>query len=207
MTTNDNTPLLEVSIPKVQENQAPDPFDPARLRLSQDFSAALGVKKLLTTVPVRKPSKEWFVRCHPDQTYRIETFVIELKEDSETYLVDPSLWQTLAGESTFSPRMLITTVNKQGTVFLWPIRLPGSDGKLDEWSKSAMEAANHATKGWVRVQANMNLGAYDIFQATGNLGEAEWAVPPFKEILKTAFKGRLIDSPDHPVLKRLRGEA
>jgi hypothetical protein len=78
-TVTNDTPLSEVSIPKAQEKQAPDPFDPARLRLSQDFSAAIGVKKLLTTVPVRKPSKEWFVRCHPDPAYRIETFVIELK--------------------------------------------------------------------------------------------------------------------------------
>jgi hypothetical protein len=37
---------------------APDPFDPESLRLSQDFSAALGVKKALLTVPVRKPAKE-----------------------------------------------------------------------------------------------------------------------------------------------------
>jgi len=29
--------------------------------------------------------------------------VIELKEDSETYLVDRDLWPILMGESTFSP--------------------------------------------------------------------------------------------------------
>ena len=33
-----------------------DPFDPERLRLSQDFAATVGVKKALLTVPVRKPS-------------------------------------------------------------------------------------------------------------------------------------------------------
>ena len=30
-----------------------DPFDPANLRLSQSFTETVGVKKLLTTVPVR----------------------------------------------------------------------------------------------------------------------------------------------------------
>jgi hypothetical protein len=187
--------------------QAPDPFDPARLRLSQDFLAAAGVKKLLTTVPVRKPSKEWFVRCHPDPAYRIETCVIELKEDNETYLVDPQLWPELAGESTFSPRALITSVNKQNTVFLWPVRLPGPDGRHDDWSKSALEAATYATRTWVRVQANMALGAYEVFQATGSLADPEWTVPPFNELLRIAFKDRYINTPDHPVLKRLRGEA
>ena len=35
----------------------PDPFDPARLRLSQEFAASLGIKKALLTVPVRKPAQ------------------------------------------------------------------------------------------------------------------------------------------------------
>jgi hypothetical protein len=39
------------------ETAAPDPFNIDELRLSQDFEAATGVRKLLTTVPVRKPHK------------------------------------------------------------------------------------------------------------------------------------------------------
>jgi hypothetical protein len=124
-----NNPVSSVCIPEPAENQQPvvnlqvNPFDPARLRLSQDFVAAAGVKKILTTVPVRKPSKEWFVRTHPDPTYHINSCVIELKEDSEVYLVDRPLWDMLAAEATFGPRALITTINKQGVLFLWPIRL------------------------------------------------------------------------------------
>lgn len=65
-----------------------DPFDPDRLRLSQDFASAVGVRKLLTTVPVRKPSNEWWVRTHTDPAYRLPTAVLELKEDREIYLVN-----------------------------------------------------------------------------------------------------------------------
>jgi hypothetical protein len=66
---------------------APDPFDPASLRISGEMSATLGVKKALLTVPTRKPDKSWFVRVHPDDAYHLSTAVIELKEDRETYLV------------------------------------------------------------------------------------------------------------------------
>ena len=68
---------------------APDPFDPAALRLSQDFAASVGVRKVLLSVPVRKPDKSWWVRVHPDEGYRLPTTVIELREDrgSESYLV------------------------------------------------------------------------------------------------------------------------
>jgi hypothetical protein len=60
----------------------------------------VGVKKLLTNVPVKKPSKEWFVRVHADPAFHLSTYVVKLKEDGEVYLVDPSLWAELAAEST-----------------------------------------------------------------------------------------------------------
>jgi hypothetical protein len=204
----------DLTIPKTQtvpSNQAspdtaPDPFDPTKLRLSPNLGAGSAVKKLITTIPVRKPSKEWFVRCHLDAGYRLETNVLELKEDNETYLVAPDLWADLAGESTFSPRALVTAINTGGTLFIWPIRLPNSDGRQDNWSKSATEAVNFACSGWVRVQANMSLGAYEVYGASGALAEPEWPTVPFGEILKIAFRDRYIDSISHPVLRRLRGE-
>jgi hypothetical protein len=185
----------------------PDPFDPTSLRLPQGFAAALGVKKALLSVPVRKPDKSWFVRVHANSEYRLQTAVIELKEDRETYLVAPALWPELAAESTFSPRALFTAINRQGVLFLWTIRLPGTDGKLDEWSRTALEAAERATRGWVRVAANLSLGAYEVWEATGQLEEPDWPAMPFRELLRIAFRGKLIDSLDHPVLRRLRGEA
>src|SRR5262245_15111601 len=186
---------------------APDPFDPASLRLSPDVSAGLGVRKALLTVPVRKPDKAWWIRAHPDPAYRLETAVIELKEDRETYLVAPALWPDLATESTLSPRALVTTINRQGVLFLWPIKLPGPDGRLDEWSRTALDAADRAAEGWVRVQANMSRGAYDVWETAAAIPDPDWPETPFRELLHTAFRDRYIDRPDHPVLKRLRGEA
>jgi hypothetical protein len=132
--------------------------------------------------------------------------VVELKEERETYLVAPALWPELAGESTFSPRVLHTAVNRQGVVFLWPIRLPGPDGKLDDWNQSALEAAQRAQVRWVRVQANLSLGAYEVYEATAPLPEPKFPDLPLMELLKIGFKGKFIDSLDHPVLKKLRGE-
>ena len=41
-------------------------FDLDAIRLPQDFGASSGVKKLLTTVPVRKPNKSLFIRTHAE---------------------------------------------------------------------------------------------------------------------------------------------
>jgi hypothetical protein len=196
-----------VTPPPLKPTQSPpDPFDPARLRISQDFAGSTGVKKLIVTIPVGKPSKESFVRTHPDPAYRLATGVIDLKEVKETYLVDPSLREALARESTYVAKLLITTITRQGVLSLWPIRLPGSDGRLDEWNRSALEAADLARDQWVRISANVNLGANDIGIATGIADEPEFPAMSMREILQIAFKGKYIDSIDHPVLRKLRGE-
>jgi hypothetical protein len=183
-----------------------DPFNLDGLRLSQDFASTVGVKRLITTIPVRKPSREWFVRTHPDPAYRLQTAVLELKEDREVYLVSPALWRELTSEVTFSPRLLVTSITRQGDLFVWPIRLPGADGKIDGWSRSAMDAADEAKSRWVRISANMTLGAYDVAVASAQVAEPAWPNMPFQEIIRIAFRDTMIDEWNHPVLRRLRGE-
>lgn len=181
-----------------------DPFDPQQLRLSQDFTAQLGGKKTLLTVPVRKPDRQWFIRVHPSPDWRLDTAVLHVKEDRETYLVEPALWPELGGE--LIPTTLLTSLTRQGALFLWPIRLPGADGRHDDWNRSALEAATIATRGWIRVAANLSMGAYEVFQPTVIVPEPEWPELGFRDLLKLAFRDRFIGTFDHPVLRKLRGE-
>jgi hypothetical protein len=183
-----------------------DPYNLDALRLSQNFAAAAGVKKIITTVPVRKPSKEVFIRAHPDPGYRLDTLVLESKEDRETYLIAPRLWEELATEPTVSSRLLVTAITRQRVLFVWPIRLPGSNGRIDEWSRSAMEAADLAREQWVRVTPNMANGAYDLGVAANHMAEPQWPELTFQEIIRIAFRNKMIDTWEHPILRRLRGE-
>jgi hypothetical protein len=183
---------------------APDPFDLAALRLPQNFTETAGVKKLLTTVPVRKPNPQDFCRTHPSRDYRENFAVIELKEDRETYLIrGHELISELVGE--YTAVTLFTAVNRQGIAFLWPVRLPDPDAKQLEWHRSMREAAETGMERWVRVKANMSLGAYDISVAESVMAEPIWPKEPFTQLLEVAFRHRLIDTINHPVIKRLRG--
>jgi len=182
----------------------PNPFDLASMRLSQDFASAIGVKKRITTVPVRKPNRQEFVRVHPDAAYRLDTAVVELKSERETYVVAPSLWPEVYGELIY--KRLLATMTRQNVLILWPIRLPGEDGRIDQWNQSAMIAAERATECWVRVASDRHLGAYELFEAPADLPDPVWPDISFQEIFDIAFRGRQIDDINHPVLKQLRGE-
>jgi hypothetical protein len=195
-----------MSMTKLNEaNVAPDPFaDVKSLRLSQDFATGAGVKKLLTTVPVRKPGRQDFFRVNPDPAYRLSpAAILELRDDGEVYLVLPSVAPELPGE--FVSVTLFWTINRQGVVSLWPVRLPTPEGRYSDWHRSAGEAAELAMTRWIRLRANLNLGAYEIFEAEAKVPEPVWPEISFPEILKIAFRDRLVDRIDHPVLKRLRG--
>jgi hypothetical protein len=183
-----------------------NPFDPANLRLSQNFTETVGVKTLLTTIHVRRPHRQEFVRVHHDPAYRFGPVgVLELKEDRESYLVTPSMAKVLAGE--FALVTLYTAITRQGDVFLWPVKLPTPDGRQLAWHTSAALAAEEAMDHWIRVSANMNLGAYDIALAIAALPEPEWPSHAPEEILRIAFRDHIINCEDHPVVRRLRGDA
>jgi len=51
------------------------------------------------------------------------------------------------------------------------------------------------------------LGAYEVYTAAASWAEPEWPDLPLKEVLRLAFRDKHITTADHPVLKRLRGEA
>lgn len=128
------------------------------------------------------------------------------KEDSETYLIAPEILLELVTESTVSPRRLHTAVTSTGVVFLWPIRLPGYDGKLDDWNRSALEAANLGSKGrWIRMQSNRSLGAYEV-STTEFPKPPVWPEVSMDTLIQRAFKDKYLTGLDHPVLRRLRGE-
>ena len=130
-------------------------------------------------------------------------FHIDLKDDREEFVVTTELVPELLSEVV--NKTLFLAINKQGTVFFWPVRLPTPDGKDLDWWRSGREAADRATRTWVRVRANMNLGAYEIFEAANTLGEPEWPELSYWDLIKIAFKDHLIADLDHPVIKRLRG--
>jgi hypothetical protein len=182
-----------------------DPFAPEYLRLSQDFAETVGVKKVLVTVPVRKPGAQDFVRVRPGPEWRENFPVIDLKDDREEYIVVNPLVRELSTEIV--SKTLFLAINRQGTVFFWPIRLPTADGKDLDWWRSARLAAERAQSKWVRVKANKNLGAYEIFEAADSLSEPEWPDLDYFSLIRIAFKDALITDLDHLVVKRLRGRA
>ena len=190
------------SNPKYSQREPNNNIDLEQLRLSQDFLVEVGVKKHLATVQIRKPDRQWWVRVHPEWSF--PAAIIELRETRESYLVSPALLPELHGEAI--PKVLYVAINRQSILFLWPVRIGAPEGRRDEWNRSLLEAAMLARKKWTRTASNMALGAYEMFVAPDGLADPVWPDIPCDEILRIAFRDRIIESLDHPIVRQLRGE-
>lgn len=180
-----------------------DPFDPARFVI-RATDTLVKAEQLLTKMSVGKPPKTSFVMASSAPEHSLPVGILELVAERETYLLTP---EGLAGVDPKLARMSVLTlaVDRMGNPFLWETRQPDVAGNDNPWAESMRIALTEGKKRWVRVVANQALGAYELFVAPGDLSEPVWPKYTMGEMIKAAFTGRVIDSPEHPVLLRLRG--
>jgi hypothetical protein len=202
---------------KPQPSEPPKPtdagaFDIGRLRLSQDFLAQLNVKQVVFSIPVGRPSKEVFFRVHPGEEFSFATFTLELKDGTErgSYLVLPDLLALINAHPALAPLLrptrIFVCITRQNAPFLWPAKLPGPDGRLDDWSATALEAADRARAEWIKLVSDQQQGRYSAFSA-GPDPAPKWPTYSLQELIDLGYKHRKITTWDDPLLRRLRGEA
>ena len=185
-------------------NEAPknDGFDFSKFRVSEDVASKLGVVKQVV-IKIRKPRAQEFVRVHSSEDFQFDTFLLELEEDGNTYLIDPGIKDYLANE--ISLRRLVTAITRDNEIFLWPLKLAAANGKYNTWNNSTLEAAESAKDKWTRISSNKQEGRYDVHTAAADLLDPRWPEMLFNEILNIAFKDKIIDTLEHPVIKKLKG--
>lgn len=208
--------MKKKSRPKPQSQQPPQPSPQSppppptqsndeeflsKIRIDPSYLEQPVAKELIVSVPVRRPKKQDFIRVHPDPKYRLDGALIEFER--ELYLVEHGPVVELAEH--YLARLFLA-INKQESLFIWPAKIPNSDNRGNRWHITGLACAEAAMTKWVRVMTDQYEGCYRVFSAEAKFKEPEWPKVSFSEILKIAFKDRLIKSPDHPVIKKLLGQ-
>jgi hypothetical protein len=85
--------------------------------------------------------------------------------------------------------------------FIYPEKIPNIDGYSDSWIASGGQLVKKAEKSWVRGKANFNKKEYEATSLNLQKRPITWF--DFNTALNEALKSNIIDSMDHPVLKRL----
>ncbi|NDE05173.1 MAG: hypothetical protein EB003_11080 [Flavobacteriia bacterium] len=172
------------------------------LRLPDTYSASGG-----STLPLKpsfgKMNKHRFCRVHAVVEYKFRCLLVDDKENGETYLAAPNMAGHLGSLAT--AKTIRLAVDNSGVPKL--IGEPDVDpsGRRNLWQSSYKDAIKQAETDWVRVEANMKAGQYEITKSTNDLGDPKWPNQSMEELINEAFSGRIIDSPDHPYIRQIQG--
>jgi hypothetical protein len=182
-----------------------NPFDPDRIRIGTNYGDLAAGRSADLTFPVwsRPPKSAWF-RAHP--TNEVDILMLDLTADDSDglYYLDKSLYPKLIHEPTVGLRLLVHCQTRQGTDFLWAIKLKSPfDKRENSWTGSALKERDLARSKWVRHRSNREKQAYDPLVSEVIDAEPVWPTMEWKEIFKIALKDRYIDSIDHPILVEL----
>jgi hypothetical protein len=178
--------------------------DIGKLRLSYG-DCVVGTREVVSKIPVRKPARHEFVRTHASDDMSLITYVFEDKDTREIYFVPPEMTWSMFALGELLTVKLIPAVTKQGVALLIPAKLPNEGTAATGWHETMLVAIERAKKSWIRVSADMALGAYRVFEAVGDLGEPDFPDLSLSQMLEIGFAGRVIDSEEHAVFKKLVG--
>jgi hypothetical protein len=181
-----------------------DPFHPDNFRLDQAYLKKSVGTEVLTECLVRKgKSQEWF-RVHPSPAYRLDTALVQLQSDKNNLYIIPRPMIKEFQEGEYFEGTLYTAINRQNTQFIYWARHP--DDRDNKWHTSGITTAEHAMQWWTNMKA-VKAGYYHITKSNGDPTDPVWPTYSLHELLKVAFKNRIIDRPDHPAILVLRDRA
>jgi hypothetical protein len=165
-----------------------------------DMDEDVAADELLTIVPIRKPSKKDFIRSHPK--HRFNAVIYEIDESREIFYVHPRLRKILTEEEGARTVHLALCTTRWGNLFFWPV----TTTTMGSWHASAMTALEKGETRWVKIKSDMELRGYRTSVARADYGEPRWGDHTLEELLEIAFRGRVLDNPDHKVVRHALGE-
>jgi hypothetical protein len=158
-------------------------------------------------VPVNKPKN--FFRVVPDPAYRrlaaIYTHKIEGQIDEQHFLVDKPMYDRI---DEAQPCTLVTVLYRDGSIRLWPLKLPKDGARDNEAWSSARAAARAAMTKWVKLiwgkGSYMTRDAQEGYAPDPDISK----LPSFDELVRIAFGADgIIRDTKHPIYKDLFGAA
>lgn len=189
--------------------------------MSIDFEAMkvpadrkIKVTPVLSTITVGKPSKTAFFRIRCGEGWdpvEVYTFAPDgAGKDSQTYLVMPVCHGLLHDMGLLMPaKFYMYQVFGSGVLKIDYIsQKPDRAGNLSRYHITRMEAYEAAKSQWIRMQANQEAGYYTWALAEDILPDPVWPKKPetLEDAMEIAFKGFIIDSLEHPEIKKLKGK-
>jgi hypothetical protein len=213
----DNASLAELVTPAVIEAEQIDLTTRAKSEkssgsrfsefvLADDEEGGEDSEPVLTKCPAKKPGEFDIFRVHTEPEWSIETLIVEYRGENKAlprgfYLIHPRLKSAFGKKGR--KHLIVTCVNTNGSMFLWPIKV--TEGFGDSWYRSALIVVKAAKEKWVKDFASDGNG-YTAEASKREHGEPRWLGGTLDDLLELAFDGRIVSDRTHPLCFELEIE-
>jgi hypothetical protein len=155
----------------------------------------------------KTPSKNEFFRAHPDFRPVVPIVDLEVGMEKQFFAVTNDMIEPLNSIGvTVTEHVLYLTITARGAIRLVPVRQANADGEQNEYHRTKEIGLIQSMDEWVRLYTDQENRCYKVFPApAGRFGEPQWPELKHAKIFRLAFrdKGRLVDSTEHPLFKKL----
>ena len=184
--------------------------DEAEFRaIRKDLPGAKGASAAgIVAISVGKtPTKNEFFRTYKDFRPIVPIVDHEVGMEKQFFAVDTGMEEPLKAIGvTVTDHVLYLTITTRGVYRIVPVRQANADGEQNEYHRTKEIGLIQALDEWVRLYTDQENRCYKVFPApAGRFNEPQWRQLKQAKIFRLAFrdKGRLIDSVEHPLFKKL----
>jgi hypothetical protein len=189
----------ELKLKVVQEEEDADEAEFRKLR--RDLPGVKGASAVgIVSIGVAKiPGVNEFFRTHKEFRPTVSIVNVEVGMEKQFFAVDDNMVVALEGIGiTVSDHTLYLTVTPQGSVKIVPVNATSEN----DYNRTKEIGLIAGIDQWVRLFTDQKNKVYKVFPApAGRFADPIWPVLKPAKIFRMAFrdKGRLVDSPDHPL--------
>ena len=156
--------------------------------------------RVLRPVSCRRPRcGEWF-RVRPGDDWISETAIFRDAKRRTRYLVSQFIWDDL--RDRISRTTIRVCQSWSGETFLWAIPHITQMGMHGRWAESADDIAGMAEDKWCMLAPVVSAERFAVWEAEEPGVLPAWSARPLWQLIVFAFRDRVIESVDHPALRR-----
>jgi hypothetical protein len=154
----------------------------------------------------KAPAKNEFFRSNLEFRPTVSLVDLEVGMERQFFAVTSEMVAALSGIGiAVADYTLYLTITSRGAVRVVPVRQANNDGEQNEYARTKELGLVQAEDEWVRLYTDMENHCYQVFPApAGRFSDPQWPQLKPAKIYRLSFrdKGRLVDSPDHPLFKK-----
>ena len=170
------------------------------IKLTPEEAGLVGAKEALVTLAIRKPNRAEFVRIDPNPAMSIVT-AIYIDVLKEVYFVTPEARSIFP--DGVKPIQLFTAVNQRGLPFLWPVAIEeGVGGRRNNWRSCCGRVGQNDLD---KTCGRHDRRCYRVYEALGKLPDPVFPERPLADLLRIAFRGRVVDNENHLIARQALG--